>query len=110
MVSAIDKAKRALVIIIRALATAYNCCVTVTRESGDADITKAYKKLSLKVHPDRGGSVQDQQRLNTAHDAECGIPHTSSGSQMADLVEGWPGSGPQLNRSSCSRAETGLEN
>ena len=51
MASAIDKAKRALVVIIRALATAYNCCVTVTRELGEADVTKAYKKLTLKVHP-----------------------------------------------------------
>ena len=69
MVSAIDKAKRALVVIIRSLALAYNCCVNVTRDSRDAEVAKAYRKLSLKVHPDRGGSVQDQARLNAAHDA-----------------------------------------
>ena len=69
MVSALDKAKRALVAIIRSLALAYDICVTVTRESTDAEVSKAYRKLSLKVHPDRGGSVQDQARLNAAHDA-----------------------------------------
>ena len=55
MVSALDKAKRALVAIIRSLALAYDICVTVTRDSGDAEVSKAYRKLSSKVHPDKGG-------------------------------------------------------
>ena len=69
IVSSLDKAKRALMAIIRSLALAYEIWVTVTRESKDAEVSKAYRKLSLKVHPDRGGNVRDQARLNAAHDA-----------------------------------------
>jgi curved DNA-binding protein CbpA len=30
------------------------------------DVEKAYKKLSLKYHPDKGGDVKDMQKLNAA--------------------------------------------
>ena len=69
MVSALDCAKRALVALIRALVTTYGCNIHVTRDSSDAELTKAYRKLSLKVHPDRGGDEEHQKRLNNANDA-----------------------------------------
>ena len=69
MVSAVDKAKRALVALIRSLATRYQCRVDITRDSSDLYIGKAYRTLSRKVHPDRGGSEEDQKRLNAANDA-----------------------------------------
>ena len=56
MVSATDKSKRALVTLIRSLALLYGCCVTVSRESLDTDMWKAYRTVSKKVHPDRGGT------------------------------------------------------
>jgi hypothetical protein len=52
MVSAIDRCKRALITLIRNLAIAYGSTVAVDRESSDVVVKKAYKKLSLKVHPD----------------------------------------------------------
>ena len=61
MVSAIDRCKRALVTLIRALATLYGCRVTVTRDSPDAEVRTAYRKVSWKAHPcvaavsERGG-------------------------------------------------------
>lgn len=43
----------------------------VTKESSDSEIDKAYKKLSLKVHPDKNkapGSLDAFQSLNNAKD------------------------------------------
>ena len=69
MPSPLDRAKRALVTLINSLAVLYNCRVDITRESTDSAVSKAYRVLSRKVHPDRGGDEEAQKRLNTAHDA-----------------------------------------
>jgi hypothetical protein len=69
MVSAIDYAKRSLVALLKALAKTYAVVLTLSRESSDAVIRTAVRKLSLKVHPDRGGSEEDQKLLNTSKDA-----------------------------------------
>ena len=61
MVSALDRCKRALVVLIRTLSGLYGCSVTVTQDSSDASVRTAYRKLSKKVHPDRGGSAADQR-------------------------------------------------
>ena len=63
-----DLAKRALITLIRVLAVAYGVTANVTRESPDPAVVTAYRRLSLKVHPDRGGSKTDQQKLTVAHD------------------------------------------
>ena len=55
MVSTLDAAKRVLVVLLRTLAATYNCAVGVTRDSSDAVIRKAYRTMSLKTHPDKGG-------------------------------------------------------
>ena len=72
MVSAKDSWKRALVTLVKTLALLYGCCVGLTRESTDADVRKAYRTLSRKVHPDKpGGNLEDQKRLNAAYGAWC---------------------------------------
>ena len=53
MVSALDQAKRALVALLRTLAAAYACAVPATRDSADAEVASAYRKVSRKVPPDR---------------------------------------------------------
>ena len=56
MVSSLDRAKRALVALLKVLATAYNVALTLTRESCDADVSRAYRQISRKVQePRRGG-------------------------------------------------------
>ena len=45
MVSALDRAKRAFVVVLLSLANTYRCSVNVTRESSDADIRKAYRAM-----------------------------------------------------------------
>jgi curved DNA-binding protein CbpA len=68
-VSPVQAAKRALVVLLRALAAVYGITLDVTRESSDTDVTKAFKKVSGRVHPDKGGAAEDSQRLNAARDA-----------------------------------------
>ena len=75
MVCATDLAKRFLVSVVRELATIYRVAVSICRDSADADVREAYKKVSLKCHPDRGGKGADQQRLNQAHDEWEILPH-----------------------------------
>ena len=51
MPSPIYIAKRALVTLIKFLAVSYSFRVDLSRDSGDADLRKAYRHLSRKVHP-----------------------------------------------------------
>jgi hypothetical protein len=62
-------AKRALVILLRTLATSYNLILDLNRDSSEVDVNKAFKKVAAKVHPDKGGATEDAQRLNAARDA-----------------------------------------
>ena len=55
MVSELDRAKRALVTLLRRLASRYAVTLDLTRDVLDADVRTAYRKVSRKTHPDRGG-------------------------------------------------------
>ena len=68
MVSAVDRTKRALVTLLKSLALAYGVTLQITRESSDTQVRSAFRKVSRKTHPDRGGKEEDQKRLNDAHD------------------------------------------
>ena len=63
-----EVAKRAFVSLLLVLARSYSLAVDVRRESPDADLLRAFKRVSRVVHPDKGGRLQDQQRLNAARD------------------------------------------
>ena len=41
----------------------------ITRDSLDADIKKTFRRVILKVHPDKGGSEAATKRLNEAWSA-----------------------------------------
>ncbi len=69
MASAIDLAKRALVALLKRLAVAYAVVLEISRDSPDSQVSRAYRQVSRKTHPDRGGRVEDQTALNNAHDA-----------------------------------------
>ncbi len=51
-------AKRALVKILLALAAAYSVVLKVNRDTSDADVIKAYRRVSLKAHPDKSQKAQ----------------------------------------------------
>ena len=55
MVSGVDRAKRALVTLLRQLAAVYAVSLAVTRDSADSAVRTAFRKLSRKTHPDHGG-------------------------------------------------------
>lgn len=46
----------------------------VKPNSPKEDIEKAWKRLIVKHHPDRGGSVEMAQKINAAHDVLKGAP------------------------------------
>ena len=69
MPSEADIAKRELVKLLRALAAKYGVALTVARESAEKDVHQAFRKVSLKAHPDKGGAVADFQKLSAANDA-----------------------------------------
>ena len=71
MASARDLAKRALVALIKFLAGIYSLTVDVKRESPDEEVRKAYRTLSRKVHPDKGGQKGEQEKLNAAYEEWC---------------------------------------
>ena len=56
-------ARRAFVKVMIALATVYGVLLGVTRDSPDAVVVRAHKKLLRKVHPDEGGTKEHTQQL-----------------------------------------------
>ena len=61
MVSAIDLAKRALVALLKTLAGIYSVNLNLTRDSSDNVVRSAYKRVSVRAHPDRGGREEHQK-------------------------------------------------
>ena len=68
MPSELDIAKRGLVKVLKDLAAKYHVNLTLSRESSNIDVTKAFRKLSLKTHPDKGGAEEDFKRLSSTND------------------------------------------
>ena len=48
-------AKRAFISILLSVARACHLIVDVNRDSSDPQVQKAYRRVLLKVHPDKGG-------------------------------------------------------
>ena len=45
--------------IILAMAHTYKIVMKVNRDSEEQEIMKAYRKVALKTHPDKGGKAED---------------------------------------------------
>ena len=67
--SKVAAATRALVSVLLVLSRSYLLVLTVTRESSPEQVLQAYRKVLLKVHPDKGGKKEDAQKLQTAKEA-----------------------------------------
>ena len=67
--NAIALAKRALVKLLKGMAVLYDLTVTITRNSPDPEVRTAYRKVSVKTRPDRGGDDDHQRQLNAAYSA-----------------------------------------
>ena len=59
-------ARRALVKLLLSLAAAYSVPLGLDRNSPDLDVSKACRRVFLKVHPDKGGSEEHAKQLNAA--------------------------------------------
>ena len=95
--------KRALVKVLLTLAAFYSVQVAVTRDSPDSAVQGAYRRVSLKAHPDKGGSLEHCQMLNTAKSAwdearrgkgKGGRPPKQGGARADNGAGGGP-AGPQ---------------
>ena len=64
--SRVGVATRAFVAVLIALARSYELALQVNRDSSAEQLLKAYRKLLLKTHPDKGGLKVDQQKLQAA--------------------------------------------
>ena len=69
VLSVLQRAKRALVFVLLATASAVGLALNVTRESEDKALTAAYRKVVLKAHPDKGGCKRSFQKLQGAREA-----------------------------------------
>ena len=87
-------AKRALVKLLLALAAAYGVQLSVSRDSADEDVRKAFRRMSMKVHPDKGGAAADAQRLNAARDAWAAASDGARRSGRPDAPR--PAAGPAV--------------
>ena len=58
-------AKRSLVELLRELAVKYEVLLLITRDSPNEDIEKAFRKVSFKAHPDKGGLTSPLDQLST---------------------------------------------
>jgi hypothetical protein len=65
-VSRLGSVTRAFVSVLLLLAKKYDLVLAITRDSSPTDLQKAYRKVALKAHPDKGGSKTEAQQLNAA--------------------------------------------
>ena len=89
VVSAAQLAKRVLVSLLRALAVTYNINVNCDRDSTDAVVIANFRKLALRVHPDRGGSTAHQAKLNDAREAWDKAHKAKAGRPKGPGNTGW---------------------
>ena len=88
--SARASAARAFVRILLLLAKTYDLALAVNRESTAEELRKAYRKLSLKTHPDKGGKKQDQQKLQKAKEAWEKVPlQTARRACLQNCFQDW---------------------
>ena len=71
-------ATRALVRPLLAMARVYSVVVQVSRDSTEQDLLKAYKKVILKTHPDKGGDAEDFKKLQAAKENWDNLRKTKS--------------------------------
>ena len=67
--SRVGAAARAFVAVLLLLARRYELVLEVNRDSSPERLLKAYRKVLLKAHPDKGGSKVDAQKLQAAKES-----------------------------------------
>jgi hypothetical protein len=65
--SLLQQSKRALVVLLVALARQYNVTLKVSRETPDSEVRSVCRKVLRKVHPDKERKKEGNQTRNTAY-------------------------------------------
>ena len=64
--SFVEVATRAFVKVLLALARSYELALQINRDSSPEQLVKAYKKVLLKAHPDKGGRKEHVPSVRSA--------------------------------------------
>ena len=81
---------RGLFVVLRTLATRYGItfpAVNVNTATDD-DLKRLYKKLVVKVHPDKGGNAEDFRKLKEAYDRWTHPPQRGGRQQSSQSAHG----------------------
>ena len=89
--SARESATRAFVSVLLLLARSYELVLAINRNSSERELLKAYRKLLLKVHPDKGGKESDQRSLQEAKERWETVPCPDVCYSVTALFVAWPG-------------------
>ena len=92
------KAKRAFVAMLLSLAREYRLDLDINRDSDEKALNKAFRRVLVKIHPDKGGSTVKTQRLQEAREAW----------QEAKKNPGQPGRPNADDSGTAGQAETGV--
>ena len=80
-----QSATRAFVAVLALLAKSYEVVLAVSRDSSEQELLKAYRKLALKVRPDKGGRVCDERKLKEARERWETVPSPRFGIPLTAL-------------------------
>ena len=61
--SGVAAATRAFVTLLLFLANRYHLVLHISRDSSADELSKAFRKVMVKAHPDKGGSKEHAQKL-----------------------------------------------
>ena len=62
-------ATRALVSVLLVLSRSYFLTLVLNKDSSPEQLLKAYRKVLLKVHPDKGGTKEEAQTLQVVKES-----------------------------------------
>ena len=82
MPSEVDLAKRELVRVLRELAAKYRIVLALSRESSKKEVETAFRRVSVKAHPDKGGHAGAFRLRSTTL---CGLWH-SDGNDVGPIA------------------------
>jgi hypothetical protein len=85
--SAGQLAKRAFVAVLLSLASQYGLTVKINRDSPDAPLEAAFRKVVKQAHPDKSGSTDDAQKLQAARDYWTKTRCASVGPKLKEHVQ-----------------------
>ena len=71
------------------LASVYGIQLALTQEASDTQVNAAFRRVVKAVHPDKGGKVEDAQRLHSAKDDwDAAKNKSAAGRPRADQSSG----------------------